>query len=45
MERFQGLLGIAAIFGLVILISRHRSSIKWRTLAVGLAVQVAFTCV
>ncbi len=42
MERFQGLLGVAAIFALVILISRHRSAIKWRTLGVGLLVQVAF---
>lgn len=42
MERLQGLLGIAAIFGLIVLISRHRSAIKWRTLGVGLLVQMAF---
>ena len=42
MERFQGLLGIAVIFGVAILFSRHRSRINWRTLGVGLALQVAF---
>ncbi|MBO3142205.1 NupC/NupG family nucleoside CNT transporter [Dermatophilus congolensis] len=42
MERFQGLIGIALIFALAIGISRNRRHIKWRTLAVGLAMQVAF---
>ncbi|MEZ2188620.1 NupC/NupG family nucleoside CNT transporter [Corynebacterium sp. CCM 9204] len=42
MDRFQGLLGIALIFGLAILFSRHRSAIKWRTLGVGLLLQIAF---
>ncbi|WP_312721699.1 nucleoside transporter C-terminal domain-containing protein [Mobilicoccus sp.] len=42
MERFQGLLGIAAILGLAIAMSRHRSRINWRTLGVGLALQVLF---
>lgn len=42
MDRFQGLLGVAVILGLVVLLSKHRRHIKWRTLAVGLALQVAF---
>ena len=42
MDRFQGLLGIAVILGLVVLLSKHRRHIKWRTLGVGLALQVAF---
>ncbi|WP_226344235.1 NupC/NupG family nucleoside CNT transporter [Agilicoccus flavus] len=42
MERFQGLIGIAVILGLAIGLSKHRSRIKWRTLGVGLALQVAF---
>ncbi len=42
MERFQGLLGIAVILGLVVLLSKHRRQIKWRTLGVGLALQVLF---
>lgn len=42
MDRFQGLLGIAVIFLLAIAFSSHRSKIKWRTLAVGLAMQVLF---
>lgn len=42
MERFQGLLGIAVILGLAVALSRHRSHIKWRTLGVGLTLQVLF---
>lgn len=41
MQNLQGLLGVAAILGLVILISRHRKQISWRILASGLALQVA----
>ena len=40
MGRFQGLVGIALILGIIILFSRHRHAIKWRTLGVGLALQV-----
>lgn len=40
MERLQGLLGIVAILGLLILFSRARKQINWRTLGVGLALQV-----
>ena len=36
-DRFQGLVGIVLILGLL---SRHRTAIKWRTLAVGLLLQV-----
>ena len=39
MGRFQGLVGIALILGIIILFSRHRHAIKWRTLGVGLALQ------
>lgn len=42
MDRLQGLLGILVIFGLLILFSRHRNRINWRTLGVGLVLQVAF---
>ena len=40
MGRFQGLVGIVLILGIIILLSRHRTAIKWRTLAVGLLLQV-----
>lgn len=40
MERLQGLLGVVAILGLLILFSRARKQINWRTLGVGLALQV-----
>lgn len=42
MERLQGLLGIAAIFLVIILASTARKKIKWRTLGVGFALQVVF---
>lgn len=42
MERLQGLLGIAAIFLVIILASSARKKIKWRTLGVGFALQVVF---
>jgi len=42
MSRFQGVLGLLVIYGLVYLISRHRSRINWRTLGLGLVLQVAF---
>ncbi|GMA39917.1 NupC/NupG family nucleoside CNT transporter [Mobilicoccus caccae] len=45
MDRFQGLLGIVLILGLAVALSKHRKHIKWRTLAVGLALQVAFALV
>lgn len=42
MSQFQGLLGLLLIYALCILISRHRGRINWRTLGIGLALQVAF---
>lgn len=45
MDRLQGLLGIAVIFGVLILFSRHRRQIRWRTLGVGLVLQIAFTLI
>ncbi|AKK09135.1 NupC/NupG family nucleoside CNT transporter [Corynebacterium testudinoris] len=42
MERFQGLIGIALIFAVVILLSSNRKKINWRTLGVGLTMQVTF---
>lgn len=42
MERLQGLLGIILIFGVAITFSKHRKSINWRTLGVGLGLQVLF---
>jgi len=41
-SRFQGVLGLLAIYGLAVLISRHRSRINWRTLGLGVVLQVAF---
>lgn len=40
MERFQGILGILVIFGLVVLLSKHRRRIRWRILGAGLALQI-----
>ncbi|MBD3689654.1 NupC/NupG family nucleoside CNT transporter [Nanchangia anserum] len=45
MERFQGLLGIIVILGVLIALSRARRHIKWRTLAVGLILQVVFALI
>lgn len=45
MDRLQGLLGIAVIFGVLILFSRHRKQIRWRTLGVGLVLQTAFALI
>ncbi len=39
MDRFQGLLGIALILGLVVLLSKHRSRINWRIIGSALALQ------
>ena len=41
MDRFQGVRGIVAILGLVVLVSKHRSQIRWRILGAGFALQVA----
>ena len=41
MDRFQGVLGIVAIFGLVFLVSKYRTKISWRVLGAGFALQVA----
>jgi concentrative nucleoside transporter, CNT family len=38
----RGLLGLAAILALAFLVSNNRGRIPWRTVAVGLAIQVAF---
>ncbi|WP_034649542.1 NupC/NupG family nucleoside CNT transporter [Corynebacterium vitaeruminis] len=43
MARFQGLLGIIAILAVLILFSRNRRQINWRTLGVGLALQVVLS--
>ncbi|MDO5097393.1 MAG: nucleoside transporter C-terminal domain-containing protein [Corynebacterium sp.] len=42
MDRFQGLIGIIAIFAILIIFSSARAQIKWRTLGVGLALQMCF---
>lgn len=42
MDRFQGILGIAVILMIAIALSAHRSKINWRTVGVGLAMQVTF---
>jgi concentrative nucleoside transporter, CNT family len=38
----RGLLGLAAILALAFLVSNNRGRVPWRTVAVGLAIQVAF---
>lgn len=43
MARFQGLLGIIAILAVLILFSRNRRQINWRTLGVGFALQVVLS--
>lgn len=40
MDRFQGLLGIAVIFGVIVLLSRHRTRIRWRILGAGFGLQI-----
>ncbi|MGW3957552.1 NupC/NupG family nucleoside CNT transporter [Streptomyces sp. NPDC004752] len=42
MTRLQGLLGLLVIYGLCFALSRHRRHINWRTLGLGVALQVAF---
>ena len=42
MDRLQGLLGIVLIIGMAIAISKHKKSINWRTLGVGLGLQALF---
>ncbi|MDQ5833959.1 MAG: hypothetical protein M3550_13030 [Actinomycetota bacterium] len=42
MGDLRGLLGLAAILALTFLVSNNRGRIPWRTVAVGLAIQVAF---
>jgi CNT family concentrative nucleoside transporter len=38
----RGLLGLAAILVVAFLVSNNRGRIPWRTVVVGLAIQVAF---
>lgn len=42
MERLQGLLGILAILAVIYVLSSSRKNIKWRTIGVGLALQIVF---
>ena len=42
MGDLRGLVGLAAILALAFLVSSNRSRISWRTVAVGLALQVGF---
>lgn len=42
MGDLRGLLGLAAILALAFLVSNNRARIPWRTVVVGLAIQVAF---
>lgn len=42
MNRLQGVLGLLLIYGLCFAMSRHRRQINWRTLGIGLALQVGF---
>ncbi len=42
MERFTGILGLAAMIGLAYLFSTHRKAIRLKTVAWGLGLQIAF---
>lgn len=42
MSDLRGLLGLDAILALAFLVSNNRGRIPWRTVVVGLAIQVAF---
>lgn len=42
MERFTGLLGIAAIIGFAWLLSNNKKNINWRLVATGLGIQLLF---
>ena len=42
MEDLRGLLGLALLLGLAALVSSNRGRIPWRTVVVGLAIQVGF---
>ena len=42
MSDLRGLLGLATILALAFLVSNNRGRIPWRTVSVGLAIQVAF---
>ena len=42
MSQLQGLIGLAAILGLAVVASSDRSRIPWRTVVLGLALQVGF---
>lgn len=41
LANLQGLLGVVALLGVAVLLSRHRSRIDWRLVAVGLGLQAA----
>ena len=45
MERFTGLLGIAAILLIAFLFSNNKKKIKWRIVATGLTIQVIFAVI
>ena len=40
MERFTGLIGIALIIGVAYALSMNRKAINWRTVGIGLALQL-----
>jgi CNT family concentrative nucleoside transporter len=42
MERFTGIIGMAALVGLAYLLSNNKKRINWRLVAVGLSLQFAF---
>ena len=45
MSRFAGVLGIVAILGICWLLSDNRRAVRWRTVAWGLGLQLAFALV
>lgn len=42
MSQFQGMIGLAAIIGVAVLASSNRRAIPWRTVVVGLGLQIGF---
>ncbi|MBS1262814.1 MAG: putative nucleoside permease NupX [Calditrichaeota bacterium] len=45
MERFTGILGVIALMGIAYALSTNRRAINWRTVAVGVGLQLAFALI
>lgn len=45
MERFTGILGILAIMGIAFLLSNNRKAVNWRTIGIGVGLQLLFAII